>query len=142
MKPDFIATTTALVKASPARVWDALTRPALIKQYLFGTEVETDWKVGSPVTYSGEWQGKRYQDKGRVLVFEPHRLLVSTFWSSLAGLPDLPENYQTVRYELAPTGDGTTVTIIQDNNATQEAASHSEQNWTMVLQGLKRLVEA
>jgi hypothetical protein len=59
----------------------------------------------------------------------------------MGGLPDLPENYNTVRYELSSDGGQTKLTLTQDNNATQEAASHSEQNWKIVLDGLKKVVE-
>ncbi len=97
--------------------------------------------MGSPVTYKGTWEGKAYEDKGSVLQIEPGKIIVSTFWSSLSGLPDIPENYQTVRYELSAGGDGTRLTITQDNNASQEDANHSEQNWKMVLEGMKKLVE-
>jgi uncharacterized protein YndB with AHSA1/START domain len=137
--PTAKATTT--INAPASKVWGALTKPDLIKQYLFDTEVKTDWQVGSPITYKGEWEGKPYEDKGRILEIEPGKRLVSTFWSSLAGLPDTPENYKTVRYELSPDGDGTRLTITQDNNATQEEATHSEQNWHMVLDGIKKLLE-
>jgi uncharacterized protein YndB with AHSA1/START domain len=122
-------------------VWDALTKPELIKQYLFGTQVTTDWKVGSPITYQGTWEGKAFEDKGKVLQIEPGTLLVSTFWSSFSGLPDIPENYQTVRYELSAEGDGTRLTITQDNNVSQEDADHSAQNWKTVLDGMKKLLE-
>ena len=136
-----LAQATITINAPPAKVWEALTQPALIKQYLFGTDVITDWRVGSPITYKGQWQGKSYEDKGKILQIEPGKLLVSTFWSSLSGVPDVPENYKTVRYELAPVGNGTKLTIIQDNNATEDEANHSEQNWSMVLEGLKKLLE-
>jgi uncharacterized protein YndB with AHSA1/START domain len=141
MKNTFVAKASTKINASPSKVWEALTKPELIKQYLFGTEVTTDWKVGSPITYKGIWQGKAYEDKGKILEVEPERLLVSTFWSALSGLPDIPENYNTVRYELSPEDGGTRLSIIQDNNATQEAAEHSEQNWNIVLDGLKKLLE-
>jgi len=141
MNNKFTAQATTLVNAPASKVWDALTSPSLIKQYLFGTEVTSDWKVGSPITYRGEWEGKSYEDKGEILQIEPDKLLVSTFWSSLAGLPDLPENYKTVRYELSPEGSRTKLTITQDNNATQEEADHSTQNWTTVLDKLKELLE-
>ena len=137
----FVAKTTITINAPAARVWDALTQPELIKRYLFGTQVTTDWQVGSPIVYEGIWEGKAYRDKGKVLQVEPGKLLVSTFWSSLAGLPDVPENYQTVRYELSTEGGGTRLTVMQDNNATQEDANHSAQNWSMVLDGLKKLLE-
>ena len=141
MNNKFTAQATTLVNAPASKVWDALTNPSLIKQYLYGTEVTSDWKVGSPITYRGEWEGKSYEDKGEILQIEPDKLLVSTFWSSLAGLPDLPENYKTVRYELSPEGSRTKLTITQDNNATQEEADHSTQNWTTVLDKLKELLE-
>jgi uncharacterized protein YndB with AHSA1/START domain len=138
---DFIAKASINIHAPASKVWEALTRPELIKQYLFGTQVATDWQVGSHITYKGVWQGKPYEDKGKILQVEPGKLLVSTFWSSLSGDPDIPENYKTVRYELSPAEGGTMLTVIQDNNATQEEASHSEQNWKMVLEGIKKLVE-
>ena len=141
MNNTFTAKSTITINAPAARVWDALTQPELIKQYLFGTQVTTDWRVGSPITYEGIWEGKAYRDKGTILQVEPGKLLVSTFWSALSGLPDIPENYQTVRYELAAEDEGTRLTIIQDNNATQEDANHSAQNWSMVLDGLKKILE-
>ena len=137
-----IAKATTTINAPASKVWDALTKPDQIKQYMFGTQVTTDWKVGSPITYKGEWKGKAYEDKGKVLEIEPRKRLVSTFWSSLAGLPDKPENYKTVRYELAPEGDRTKLTITQDNNASQAEAQEAEQNWNMVLDGIKKLVES
>lgn len=142
MNKTYIAKATITLNAPASKVWDALTRPELIKQYLFGTEVATDWQVGSPITYKGRWEGKAYEDKGKVLEVEPEKLLVSTFWSSLSGAPDIPENYQTVRYELATENGGTRLTIIQDNNDSEEGAKHSEQNWQMVLEGLKTLLDS
>jgi uncharacterized protein YndB with AHSA1/START domain len=140
-KKTFIAKVTIRINASVTKVWDAIINPSLIKQYLFGTEVVTDWQVGSPIIYKGIWQGKAYEDKGRVLQIEPEKLLVSTFWSSLSGLADIPENYKTVAYELSVEGAATRLTLTQDNNDSPEEANHSEQNWKMVLDGIKKLVE-
>jgi uncharacterized protein YndB with AHSA1/START domain len=141
MNNKFIAKATSTINTTPAKIWEALTKPELIKQYLFGTDVTSDWKVGSSITYRGVWEGKTYEDKGKVLQIEPGKLLVSTFWSSLSGVPDLPENYKTVRYELSPDGRGTRLTITQDNNDSREDANHSEENWKMVLDGIKKLLE-
>lgn len=141
MDNKYVSKAYIMIAAPASKVWDALTKPSLIKQYLFGTEVTTDWKVGSPITYRGNWQGKSYEDKGKVLEFSPNKVLVSTFWSSLSGLPDIPENYKIVRYELSSKDTGTILTITQDNNNSQEEANHSEQNWKMVLEGIKKLLE-
>ena len=141
MNETYLAKASISIDAPTSKVWDALTKPELIKQYLFGTEVTTDWQVGSSITYKGVWEGKAYEDKGKVLQVEPEKLLVSTFWSALSGLPDIPENYQTVRYELSSENGGTRLTLTQDNNDSEEGAKHSEQNWNMVLEGLKKLLE-
>ncbi|MDD1665986.1 MAG: SRPBCC domain-containing protein [Methanomicrobiales archaeon] len=136
-----VARHSVLIRAAPDRVWKALTDPDLIRQYLFGTEAISDWKAGSPLRYRGVWEGKSYEDKGEVLRAEPGRLLVTTYWSSMSGLPDAPENYKTVTYELAPERGGTRLTLTQDNNATEEEKNHAEQNWSQVLGGLKKMVE-
>ena len=141
MNKAFIAKQLIIIKAPAARVWDALINPRMIKQYLFGTDAVSDWKVGSPITYRGVWQGKSYEDKGMVLDIVPGRVLKTTFWSSLAGLPDEPEHYKKVTYALAPENGGTRLTVTQDNNATEEARGHSEENWKMVLEKLKALLE-
>ena len=141
MSKSILAKAAITINTPKSKVWDALTNPKMIKLYLFGTDVTTDWKVGSPISYKGIWEGKAYEDKGMVLQNEPEKLLVSTFWSSLSGLPDIPDNYQTVCYELSTDGKGTKVTITQGNNNTQKDADHSEQNWKMVLDGLKKLLE-
>jgi uncharacterized protein YndB with AHSA1/START domain len=141
MDRGLIAQAEITIKASRQRVWEALTTPRLIKQYFFGSDVASDWKAGSPITYRGQWQGKPYEDKGEVLQVLPGRLLVTTHWSPLSGTPDAPENYHTVSYDLAGEGEGTTVRLRQDNNASEEELMHSEQNWKMVLEGLKALLE-
>jgi uncharacterized protein YndB with AHSA1/START domain len=141
MNKDLVARATTTVNASASKVWEAITKPELIKQYLFDTDVISDWKVGSPILYRGQWQGKPFEDRGKILELEPEQRLVSTHWSPLSGVPDLPENYHTVTYQLMEKDGGTEVTILQDNNASEEEKSHSESNWKTVLDGLKKLVE-
>ncbi len=141
MKTSLVAEATILVKASAAHVWHALTAPEIIKKYFFGADVITDWKVGSPIVYRGVWEGRAFEDKGMVLQVEVGRLLVVTHWSPLSGMADVAENYHTVSYELSALDSGIQVTITQDNNATEDERKHSEQNWQMVLQGLKKLLE-
>ena len=139
---DRIASATTEVTAPVDRVWKALTDPADIKRYMFGTTAKSDWRVGSPITFEGEWQGKTYLDKGVITAFEPNRRLQYTHFSTLAGKPDVPENYHTVTVRLEPMGDRTRITLDQDNNETEEARVQSEKNWRMMLDGLRQLLEA
>jgi uncharacterized protein YndB with AHSA1/START domain len=137
-----VAKAEITVDAPVARVWDALTDPARIKRYYFGSEVATDWEVGSAITWSGTWEGKPYQDKGVVLKNVEHRLLEYSHFSPMMGRPDVPENYHTVRVELEPTKGGTRVTLAQDNNVTEQARTHSESNWNQMLVALKSEAES
>jgi uncharacterized protein YndB with AHSA1/START domain len=129
------------MRASADKVWDALTNPALIKEYLFGTNAHTDWKKGSPITYIGEWEGKRYEDKGQIVDIVPERLLHTTYYSSMTGKEDRPENYKNVIYELQPENGHTVLTLSQDNIDTEDELLHSQQNWSTVLDNLKKVVE-
>src|SRR5215217_5106432 len=141
MNEKFTAQATTTINVPVSKVWQALVNPETIKQYLFNTEVISDWQVGSPIVYRGEWEGKPFEDKGKILEIEPEKVLKSTHWSPTSGVPDVPENYHTVTYALSEKGDNTEVTITQDNNASEEEKAHSEQNWRTVLDGMKKLLE-
>ena len=137
-----VARQSVLIRATPERVWKALTDPTMIRQYLFGTEAISDWKTGSPIRYRGTYEGRSYEDKGVVVRAERGNVLETTYWSSMSGLPDVPGNYKVVRYELKPEkGGGTLLTVTQDNNLTEAERDHSEQNWKVVLGMLKGLLE-
>ena len=138
---NIIAKVTATIDAPAAKVWEALTTPELIKQYFFGTEVTTDWKMGSPITFRGEWNGKKYEDKGTILHSDTNRLLQYTSWSSLSGTEDSPENYVPVSYELYEENNMTTLTITQENIQSEELREASEQNWQTVISNLKYMLE-
>ncbi len=128
-------------KAPIAEVWKGLTDPAIVKQYFFGTNVKSDYEVGSPITFSGEWEGKTYEDKGTVLAIDVPKLLKYTYWSSMSGTEDKPEHYNDITYELSEKGEITTLTITQEGVKSEEAKEHSEQMWTSVFDGLKKILE-
>ena len=135
------ANASTVINRPAADIWSALVTPATIEQYMFGTNVTSDWREGSAITWKGEWQGRSYEDKGIIKRFEPHRVLQYTHFSPLAGLPDKPENYHTVTITLAPEGNGTRVSLSQDNNANEQDREHSQKNWEMMLGSLKTLLE-
>jgi uncharacterized protein YndB with AHSA1/START domain len=140
----FEASTSIDVDVPPAQVWRALVEPELIAQYMHGTAVDTDWAVGSPIVWRGEWQGKAYEDKGEVLAFEPPRRLAVTHWSPLTGEPDEPANYHHVAYELEPLDGGRTrLTLVHGNSPTQEAADAMIANgWAPMMPSIKQAAES
>jgi len=141
--PDKLTAETEIsIKAPASKVWQALTDPAMIKQYLFGTDTVTDWKKGSSITYTGEWEGKPYTDKGKIIDIVPEKLLHTTYFSGNSGKEDKPENYANVIYRVKPEGGNTIVSISQDNIDNEAAVGHMKQNWGMVLDGMKKLLEA
>jgi uncharacterized protein YndB with AHSA1/START domain len=129
------------INAPVSKVWQALTDPAMIKEYLFGTNTVSDWKKGSSITYSGEWEGKQYEDKGKIIDIVPEKLLHTTYFSGMSGKEDKPENYANVIYEVTPQNGSTMVTITQDNIEDEKGVEHMKKNWGMVLDGMKKLLE-
>ena len=141
MKNNLVAKATIEINAPAEKVWDALTNPALIKQYFFGTDAISDWKEGSPLIFKGEWEGKEYVDKGTIQKSVKPNLFKYNYLSSLSNLEDIPENYANITYELSESNGKTTLNILQDNVATEEARNHSEQNWTHIMGDMKKLIE-
>jgi uncharacterized protein YndB with AHSA1/START domain len=136
-----VAKQAVVINAPSSKVWDALVNPEIIKQYMFGTNAVSDWKKGSPIVFKGEWQGKTYEDKGMLLQVEPERLIQYSHYSPLSGLPDNPENYNTVTVELSDAETRTILLLSQDNNPTELEREHSKKNWGMMLMTLKKLLE-
>jgi len=77
-----------------------------------------------------------------VLEIDPgHRLQYSHF-SPLTGDADVPENYHTVTIDLAKEEGAVRLTLLQDNNPTEKARQHSEENWKKMLSGMKKVLES
>jgi uncharacterized protein YndB with AHSA1/START domain len=134
-------TTTIDINALAAKVWKGLTDPELVKQYFFGTTLKSDWKEGSPITFSGEWDGKAYEDKGTILEITPGEYVKYSYWSSMSGTENKPENYANVSYRVTEKNGVTTLEITQDGIKDEASKEHSEQNWQMVFGGLKKILE-
>ncbi len=128
------------INASPEKVWDGLTKPSAVKEYMMGAELKTDWKVGSSITWKGEYKGKPFEDKGEVLKNEKPKHLVYTH-SSPGAEANAKKTFRTIDIGLTPKGNGTRLTLTQDSVPDEAAKKESEKTWMMMLEGLKKVVE-
>jgi uncharacterized protein YndB with AHSA1/START domain len=127
------------IKASVEKIWEALTVPEIVKQYFFGANQQSTYKVGDSITWDGEFEGQKYLDKGKIIECEFLKKLSYSYLSSWSRKEDKPENYLLVKYELSSIEDGTELTITF-SSYDEERAKHSESNWAMVVAGLKKVV--
>lgn len=135
------AQVSRFIPAPPGRVWETLTSRKGMKAYMMGADVETDWRVGAPITMRGEFDGKPYEDRGEVRSFEPGRRFSYTHASGSA-----PDTEHLVTFELEPTAGGARVTITQANSdgrvtdADREHKLQYEKTWATMLRGVEEAV--
>ena len=132
----------ATINAPIEKVWDALTNPTLIKQYMYGTDVSSNWQKNKPIVFKGEWQGKAYEDKGIIKRIDPPEVLEYTHWSTLSGKPDTEENQNVITIQLTDAHGSTHLSLTQTNNESEEAREHSEKMWNDALNSMKKILES
>lgn len=141
MNKELAVKQSAWLNASPEAVWNVLTDPGQIKKYFYGTDTISDWKVGSSIEFSGEWEGQEYVDKGIILELIPERKLVYNYWSSVGGTQDIPENYGLITYLLTPQNNGTLLEISQQGFENEEKRDHSVEGWKNVIESMKQIIQ-
>jgi len=134
-------TTSIDLNVSIDKVWFALTDKEMIKQYFWGTEVSSDWNEGSPISYSGTWEGTAYEDKGFILKIEKNKTLKHSYWSSFWGTEFNPHDVSIITYELSENGEMTTLTVTQEGFKDLQSRDHSIENWNGIFTNIKNLLE-
>ena len=140
-KPVVAVDTT--IAAPPHKVWKAMQGGAMFP----GTKIDTDWKIGHPIVFNGEWQGKKFTDRGEIQTLSEDEELSFTHWSDNADTGKRPPSWHIVQYKLQPAGKSTRVTLSQFNEGEKteldaKTKAEFEKNWTMMLDGLKKTAEA
>lgn len=129
------------IDAAASTVWATLIDPESNNKFMFGSKVESGWKEGSSITWSGEWKGHPYRDKGKILKMVPGKTLQYTHYSEMMNSDDSPENYRTVTIELHEDKGKTLVSLDQDKNKNEADRDQAQKNWDTMLASLKELVE-
>ena len=132
---------TININATAQRVWDTVTKAALVKLWQFGSDLQTSWEIGSDIKFRTEWQDKVFEQWGKVLEVQPYKLVKYSLFAPRPGLEDKPENYFTMRYTLTEENGQTRLEIIREDNrpgAVQEPPQGEE---NPILQSLKKVAE-
>jgi uncharacterized protein YndB with AHSA1/START domain/DNA-binding transcriptional ArsR family regulator len=125
------------IKATPERVWGAITDPAIRAKYNFGAGARSDWKVGSRVELQA---GDFLLGEGDVLEVDPPRRLVHTMLAHFSPEAEA-EGYSRVTWELEPVGDSCHLTVVHDQMR-DGACEQIYGGWPMILSGLKTWLES
>jgi len=127
------------IRATPEKVWQALTEPEFTRQFWAGTSQECEWKVGA------SWRiiipDGRVADQGEVLEFEPHRRLVLSWRNEFK--PELrQEGYSRLTWLLEPEGDMVRLTVRHEIARPQSRLVEAvSRGWPLILASLKSLLE-
>ena len=144
MPAEEIFTKSVDINAPDHVVWEALTNPELMKQWMAEPEMEleiiTDWKIRSPIVFKGFHHAK-FENKGIVLKCEQNKILQYTHSSSLSRLPDKPENYSVLEFVLIPSDIHTTLVLTIRNFPTTAIFKHLEFYWASTLEIFKKFAE-
>jgi len=149
MSQPMIVKSVVTINAPAAKVWDALVNPGQTKKYMFGCETVSDWKIGSPLLWQMEYEGKPFIPvKGNIVKIEPGKLLVYTVIDPNSGMADIPENYLNVEYALTEANGQTTLTVTQsgfegaaDGEKRYKDTYNNGEGWNPILVQIKALVE-
>ncbi len=129
------------LNSSSEKVWDVITNPEKIKHWFSGANAESEWKEGSLVSFSGEWNGNEYEDKGIIMQVIPQKIIQFSYWSTFSGLPDKPENYSIVTFRIEGKGNTTILALSQTNFAASSMYEYLDKNWEASLSIIKLLSE-
>lgn len=136
--------------AAAPTVWDALTNPEITKAYMFGCETVSEWEIGSELLWKGQYQGMdMIFVKGKILKLVPNQLLVYTVFDPNSTIPDIPENYLNVTYQLHQKNGHTTLTVTQgdyskvaEGERRYQESWNDGQGWNPILEEIKNICEA
>ncbi|HWW39889.1 SRPBCC domain-containing protein [Pedobacter sp.] len=135
---------TVLINATTPAVWDTLTTSSLIQQWTHDTpiEIQTDWKVGSPIIMSGDLHGIPFSNSGNILAFEPNTKLSYSFLSSLSNLPNIAESHCILEFNLIPQDQKTRLDLTISNFPDQVIRKHLELYWGPTLELIRKQAES
>ncbi len=129
------------INAPVQKVWDALTDPALVKQWQYGSVLTTNWKVGDNISFRTEWEDKVFEQWGKILEIKINELIKYSQFAPRPGLEDKPENYFIMNYVLIDKKTHTLLEIVQVDNRPGAVQEEPQGEENPILQSLKTIAE-
>lgn len=111
-----ILTTTVTIDAPANKVFEALTQPALVKQWQFGKTVQSNWETGETIKFFAEYEGRVLEQWGTILDIRANELLKYNLFTPAPGIEDKQENYNITSYILTNDNGQTHVELLQEDN--------------------------
>lgn len=133
---------TIVLDAPIQKVWNALTQPALVKQWQYGSDLITDWIVGNEIRFRNEWEGQVFEQWGTVLEVIPNQKIKYSLFFPRPELEDKPENYFIMSYILTEENQKVKLEILQEDNRPGAIQEEPQGEENPILQGLKALIES
>ncbi|GGH32371.1 hypothetical protein GCM10007423_21830 [Dyadobacter endophyticus] len=132
------------VNASAEHVWAVLTQPELIGKWMFDTpvEIDTEWHEGGKLREQGDLHGLPFENRGEIIRFDPPAALQYTHWSTLSLIPDVPQNYSLLQFQLQNIDSRTVLKLTISNLVTFEIFKHLEFYWKVALHLLREVAES
>ncbi|HEY3941953.1 MAG TPA: metalloregulator ArsR/SmtB family transcription factor [Acidimicrobiales bacterium] len=126
------------IRATPERLWEAITDGETRGKYQFGIRVDSDWTVGSHFEMRGGREGELVGEGTNLEIDPPRRLVQSMVarWSDEVAR----EGTSRVTWEIEPVGDSCRLVVTHDE-LRDGANAELYGGWPMILSGLKTWLE-
>ena len=133
-----------LINSLVSTTWEYLTSPQLMRKWMaepqMNVEVITDWVVGNPILIKG-FHHTKFENKGKVLQFEPYKIIQYSHLSSISRLPDTIENCALIALLLTPMENKTLLSLKIENFPTESIYKHMDFYWNGTMAILKKCIE-
>ncbi|KQB41184.1 SRPBCC family protein [Flavobacterium aquidurense] len=133
---------TIYLDATIEKVWNTLTKPELVKQWQYGSDLITDWKIGNKIRFKNEWEGQVFEQWGTILDVVTNKKIKYSLFFPRPELEDKPENYFIMSYILSEENEKIKLEIIQEDNRPGAVQEEPQGEENPILQGLKALIES
>jgi uncharacterized protein YndB with AHSA1/START domain len=133
---------TIKINASIQKVWDTITKPALVKRWQYSSDLQTTWEAGTDIKFRTEWEEKVFEQWGKIIEVNPMESLKYSLLAPAPGIDDKPENYFIMSYILTTENGQTKLEIIQEDNRPNAVQEKPQGEENPVLKSLKELAES